>query len=211
MHGGASTGARSVDGKLRQAEGRERHIRRLRALGRKPGPPKGAGGRPRKTAVVDPAVQDCSGVGRVAQRSARRPRGSHEGVPSPWSISTQRPQCVCTQSLSLPAIASEPPELTLAHDANVLTRDVEAIGQLAMARIKETLAKPFDPADQNYVALLKFTASVYGSTMNTILRADENRLRRQAVDRLPELLSRVHDEERKRAARRTIEGTLHDA
>jgi hypothetical protein len=61
------------------------------------------------------------------------------------------------------------------------------------------------------VALLKFTASVYGSTMNTILRADENRLRHRAVDRLPELLERVAEEERKRAARRTIEGMLHDA
>ena len=97
------------------------------------------------------------------------------------------------------------------HDANALASDVDAIGRLAITRIKETLAKPFDPADENYVALLKFTASVYSSTMNTILRADENRLRHRAVDRLPELLNRVRDEERKREARRTIEGTLHDA
>jgi hypothetical protein len=97
------------------------------------------------------------------------------------------------------------------HDANVLASDVEAIGRLAMTRIKETLAKPFDPADPSYVALLKFTASVYGSTMNTILRADENRLRHRAVDRLPELLQRVAEEERKRDARRTIEGTVLDS
>ena len=76
----------------------------------------------------------------------------------------------------LPATASPPPELTLVHDANALASDVEAIGRLAMTRIKETLAKPFDPADPSYVALLKFTASVYGTSMNTILRADENRL-----------------------------------
>jgi hypothetical protein len=111
----------------------------------------------------------------------------------------------------LPPIAPQPAELTLVHDANALAGDVDAIGRLAITRIKETLAKPFDPADENYVALLKFTASAYGSTMNTILRADENRLRHRAVDRLPELLSRVRDEERKREARRTIEGTLHDA
>jgi hypothetical protein len=109
-----------------------------------------------------------------------------------------------------PAVVSPPPELTLVHDANALASDIEAIGRLAMTRIKETLAKPFDPADASYVALLKFTASVYGSTMNTILRADENRLRHRAVDRLPELLKRVAEEERKREARRTIEGTLHD-
>jgi hypothetical protein len=110
----------------------------------------------------------------------------------------------------LPTIPSPPPELTLVHDANALASDVEAIGRLAMARIKETLGKPFDPADPNYVALLKFTASVYGSTMNTILRADENRLRHRAVDRLPELLQRVAEEERKRDARRTIEGTVRE-
>src|SRR5262245_44938878 len=61
----------------------------------------------------------------------------------------------------LPAIASPPPELTLVHDANALASDVEVIGHLAITRIKETLAKPFDPADPSYVVLLKFTASVY--------------------------------------------------
>jgi hypothetical protein len=127
-----------------------------------------------------------------------------------WRFIEEPAPSVSNPEPPLPAIASGPPELTLVHDANVLASDVEAIGQLAMARIKETLATPFDPAGENYVALLKFTASVYGSTMNTILRADENRLRHRAVDRLPELLERVAREERKREARRTIEGTLHD-
>jgi hypothetical protein len=52
LHGGASSGARSVDGKRRQAEGRERYLRVLRGKGRKPGPPKGTGGRPRKITAV---------------------------------------------------------------------------------------------------------------------------------------------------------------
>jgi hypothetical protein len=108
-------------------------------------------------------------------------------------------------------IAVSPPELTLVHDAdanNRLACDVEAIGALAMARIKETLSKPFDPGDPHYQQLLKFTASIYGSTMNTLLRADENRLKQRAVDRLPELLAKVAEQERLRDARRTtIEGT----
>jgi hypothetical protein len=123
-----------------------------------------------------------------------------------WRFIEQPVLSVSNPEPPLPAIP--PPDLTLVHDANALASDVEAIGALAMARIKETLAKPFDPADANYVALLKFTASVYGTAMNTILRADENRLRHRAVDRLPELLERVAEEERKRNARRTIEGTL---
>jgi hypothetical protein len=132
-------------------------------------------------------------------------------LPSGHPSIAPKPILAVSNPEQLPPIASPPPELTLVHDANALASDVDAIGRLAITRIKETLAKPFDPADENYVALLKFTASVYGSTMNTILRADENRLRHRAVDRLPELLNRVRDEERKREARRTIEGTLHDA
>jgi hypothetical protein len=207
MHGGRSTGARSIAGKQRQAEGRERHLRRLRAQGRKPGPSKGTGGRPRKTAMVDPAER--LRVNTLAALGADRPK--RRSTPMAWRFIEQPVQSVSNPEAPLPAIASPPPELTLVHDANVLASDVETIGALAMARIKETLAKPFDPADANYVALLKFTASVYGSTMNTILRADENRLRHRAVDRLPELLQRVAEEERKRNARRTIEGTLSDA
>jgi hypothetical protein len=213
MHGGASTGARSVDGKRRQAEGRDHHIRRLRAQGRKPGPPKGTGGRPRKAARVDPVERlradtlTVLGADRPKRRSTLMPDVPEEAR---WRFIEEPAPSVSNPEPPLPAIAPGPPELTLVHDANVLASDVEAIGQLAMARIKETLAKPFDPADENYVALLKFTASIYGSTMNTILRADENRLRHRTVDRLPELLRRVAEEERKRAAR-TIEGSFDDA
>jgi hypothetical protein len=221
MHGGHSTGARTIDGKQRQAEGRERHLRRLRGQGRKPGPPKGTGGRPRKAAMVDPAerlrVDTLEALG-AKRRSTPMADTSEQEL---WSFIEQvmtnmparppSPKPVLAVSNPQPAATSaSPAELTLVHDANLLASDVEAIGQLAMARIKETLAKPFDPSDASYVALLKFTASIYGTTMNTILRADENRLRNRAVDRLPELLERVAEEERKRDARRTIEGTARE-
>jgi len=100
--------------------------------------------------------------------------------------------------------ARTPPthQLALVHDADALARDIANIGKLAIARIKETLSKPFDPADPNYQALLRFTSGVYNSTMTTMLRADENLLRARAVDRLPELLERVAEEERKRLDRR---------
>ncbi len=86
MHGGASTGARSVDGKRRQAEGREHHIRRLRAQGRKPGPPKGTGGRPRKAARVDPVERlradtlAALDTGLPKKRSAPMPDAPEEGL-----------------------------------------------------------------------------------------------------------------------------------
>jgi hypothetical protein len=111
------------------------------------------------------------------------------------------------------AIIEETPprgELTLVHDADQLANDLSTIGQLAMARIKDTLAKPFDPADSNYAALLRFTSGVYNSTMTTMLRADENLLRARTIDRLPELLNRVAEEERKRGERQTFMRTLTD-
>src|SRR6516165_3518870 len=52
LHGGASTGAKSLDGKQRQAEGRARYLRKVRGEGRKPGPARGTGGRPRKDSKV---------------------------------------------------------------------------------------------------------------------------------------------------------------
>ena len=85
MHGGLSTGARSVAGKQRQAEGRERWLHKLRGQGRKPGPPRGAGGRPRKATVVDPAEQRrldalaALDTGLPKKRSAPMPDAPEEG------------------------------------------------------------------------------------------------------------------------------------
>jgi hypothetical protein len=47
LHGGLATGARTPEGKQRQADGRRQWRENLRADGRKPGPAKGTGGRPR--------------------------------------------------------------------------------------------------------------------------------------------------------------------
>src|SRR6516165_2427946 len=57
LHGGASTGAKSLDGKQRQAEGRARWLRKLRGEDRRPGPAKGTGGRPRKDSTVVAPVE----------------------------------------------------------------------------------------------------------------------------------------------------------
>jgi hypothetical protein len=120
---------------------------------------------------------------RAAEEAARKPRlvVSHE--PAREEASRETPAST---------------QLTLVHDADALARDIAAIGRLATARIKETLSKPFDPADPNYQALLRFTSGVYNSTLGAMLKADENLLRARAVDKLPELLERVALEERKR-------------
>jgi hypothetical protein len=113
MHGGRSTGARSVDGKLRQAEGRERHLRRLRAQGRKPGPAKGTGGRPRKTARVDPVerlrVDALAALGPSLEEKRSTPMPD---VPEQrrWRFIEQPVPSVSNPEPPLPAIASPAPD-----------------------------------------------------------------------------------------------------
>jgi hypothetical protein len=102
-----------------------------------------------------------------------------------------------------------PPAPVLVQDTNALASDVETIAKQAIERIKEILAHPLDRQDPNFAALLRFLASTYGSTMNTMLRADENRLRHRTIDRMPEILARVDEERRLRDAR-TIEGSSYD-
>jgi hypothetical protein len=222
MHGGGSSGAKSLDGKQRQVEGRERYLSKLRGQGRKPGPAKGTGGRPPKSAIVNvveglrrSAVATLSHP-RLDRRNAAMPADPDEplrgfidqvltNVPA-----ISKPMLAVDNPAPAPAFASSRPNLSLVPDASELALEVKEIGRLATTRIKEILKDPFDEKNPNYVALLKFVSSVYGSTMNTILRADENRLRHRTIDRLPELLRRVAEEERKRAAR-TIEGSFDDA
>jgi hypothetical protein len=115
--------------------------------------------------------------------------------------SARKPHLVTSNELPASQDERLPAQLTLVHDADALARDIADIGKLAIARIKETLSKPFSPDDPNYQALLRFTSGVYNSTMTTMLRADENLLRARAVDRLPELLERIAIEEKKRNAR----------
>jgi hypothetical protein len=201
-----------------------------RASGGKPGPKKGTGGRPRsatpRVSKQEHLRQQTLGTLNAITGTAERPpipNLLHEalaGVQEYWRArdarkprlavdnaqagrATQEPvvatDAVDVEQAPLPGQGST--KLTLVHDADALARDIANIGKLAIARIKETLSKPFDPADPNYAALLRFTSGVYNSTMTTMLRADENLLRARAVDRLPELLSRIAEEERKRHER----------
>jgi hypothetical protein len=200
-----------------------------RATGGKPGPKKGTGGRPRsatpRVSKQEHLRQQTLGTLNAVTGTAEHPpipNLLHEalaGVQEYWRAQELRKPRLAvdnTQAGSTPepvvaadAVAVEQAgepqpastKLTLVHDADALARDIANIGKLAIARIKETLSKPFDPADPNYQALLRFTSGVYNSTMNTMLKSDENLLRARAVDRLPQLLERIAEEERKRHAR----------
>ena len=113
---------------------------------------------------------------------AKRPRLVVSHAPAHEEDAAPSDAPVNTDEQASPVRASERAgapthQLTLVHDADALARDIANIGKLAIARIKETLSKPFNAADPNYQALLRFTSGVYNSTMTTMLRADENLLR----------------------------------
>jgi hypothetical protein len=254
MHGGLSTGPTSLDGRQRQAEGYERYLRRLCGEGRKPGPPKGTGGRPRRGAITDPVERirldtlktlprEChefveatkddhaekastmtdekSSPPQEFQAILEREFGTRPAVPNPTPPDEAR--CLVSEmmaiappperSAELDLIAvdrgSVPPPPVLVEDASKLAGDVEEIAQTAIDRIKEILEHPLDRQDPNFAALLRFLSSTYNTSMTTIQRADETRLKRQTVSRLPEILSRVEEERRKRDLR-VIEGHLID-
>jgi hypothetical protein len=128
MHGGASSGAKSLDGKQRQAEGRERYLGKLRGQGRKPGPAKGTGGRPPKSAFVD-AVEGLrrSAVAllsdpRLDRRNTAMPadpdaqlRGFIDQVLTnvPAAQSLSQPTLAVDNLAPVPAFASSRPNLSL--------------------------------------------------------------------------------------------------
>jgi hypothetical protein len=66
-----AVGARTAQGKERQAEGRRRWIERLRAEGKKPGPAKGAGGRPRGSRDPSPRAKAERRLARAMIQQAR--------------------------------------------------------------------------------------------------------------------------------------------
>jgi hypothetical protein len=105
------------------------------------------------------------------------------------------------------AIVREEPVAEVAMERQALAPALERVTWLGLQKLEQILRIPTDRGDGN---LLRAQTAAAGISVSAQLRADENRLRHRAVDRLPELLERVASEERKRAARRTIEGKLRD-
>jgi hypothetical protein len=110
---------------------------------------------------------------------------------------------------TLAAIVPEEPVADVATaEREALAPELERVTWLGLQKLEQILRLPTDRGDGN---LLRAQTAAAGLAVNAQLRADENRLRHRTVDRLPELLKRVAEEERKREARRTIDGALRDA
>jgi hypothetical protein len=63
----------------------------------------------------------------------------------------------------------------------------------ALEVAEEILAEPVDYGDPDQSALVRAKTSVITTSLSTQAKVDETRLRRQTLDRLPDLLKLVED------------------
>jgi hypothetical protein len=84
------------------------------------------------------------------------------------------------------------------HPGN-MAAELEAVAQLGLKNLRDILTLPLDVEDG---PLLRAKNAAANTILNTQTKVDENRLRAGVVDRLPELLEILREEEIKYALRR---------
>jgi hypothetical protein len=80
-----------------------------------------------------------------------------------------------------------------------MAAELEAVAQLGLKNLRDILTAPLDFEDNS---LLRAKNAAANTVLNTQVKVDENTLRRQTVDRLPELLEILREEQIKYAIRR---------
>ena len=105
---------------------------------------------------------------------------------------------IIPQSPGLPpgARADEAP---LAGHPGDMAAELEAVAQLGLKNLRDILTLPLDVEDG---ALLRAKNAAANTILSTQVKVDENRLRAGVVDKLPELLEILREEEIKYALRR---------
>lgn len=100
-------------------------------------------------------------------------------------------------------------------DKTALAYKLERVTEKAIGKTDEILGLPL-PQDANFGAVLRAQTAAANTVINAQIKVDENKLRRQTIDRLPEMLRVIQDEEKKLAAwgprlPKTAEETAADA
>jgi hypothetical protein len=90
-------------------------------------------------------------------------------------------------------------EAPLAGRPGDMAAELEAVAHLGLKNLRDILTLPIDVEDG---PLLRAKNAAANTILNTQTKVDENRLRAGAVDRLPELLEILREEEIKYALRR---------
>jgi hypothetical protein len=84
-----------------------------------------------------------------------------------------------------------------------MAAELEAVAHLGLKNLRDILTVPLDLEDS---PLLRAKNAAASTILNTQVKVDENRLRSAAVDKLPELLEILREEQIKLAIRRAGSG-----
>jgi hypothetical protein len=80
---------------------------------------------------------------------------------------------------------------------SVLGAKLEAVTMKSLSKADEILDIPLDPERRHYQAELRARASIINTTLNTQARVGEAALHKEVVDRLPEIIKLIQEEEAK--------------
>jgi hypothetical protein len=83
------------------------------------------------------------------------------------------------------------------YDEEILASEYEGIMRLGLARMRELLAIPLDPADGNYAASLRGINTAVSTLLTFISKANEELLRPLKEDNLPKIIALIQEEENK--------------
>jgi hypothetical protein len=86
--------------------------------------------------------------------------------------------------------------------SSTLANKLGAVSERAIDTIDEILAIPLNPESDQYASVLRAKTAAANTALTTMGKVDENRLRGQAIDRLPELFKIIAEEEQAIAERR---------
>ena len=109
---------------------------------------------------------------------------------------------IISQSPGLPPAAWADGAPVAGHPGDMAS-ELEAVAQLGLKNLRDILTAPLDFEDTSLVRAKNAAAN---TVLSTQVKVDENRLRSAAVDRLPELLEILREEQIKYAIRRAGSG-----
>ena len=89
------------------------------------------------------------------------------------------------------------PENGLRNGDGLLADELEECNKLALERTKELLEIVLDPDNENYAANLRAINSAIGNIFTMSARTNDTAFRRHALDKLPEILKLIKEEEQK--------------
>ena len=82
-----------------------------------------------------------------------------------------------------------------------MSQGLKTLTQSAIREFQKVMDMQTDGADQNFPTILRAKVAAGGATFATQVKVDENQLRAAVVDKLPELLEILREEQIKLAER----------